>query len=288
MTGDPTRDHEASEHRFATPDVPWIDDDYAAHQQTEAERARVPEPYYADDTIELHHGDMREVLPALRQSYDLVVADPPFQETSLEWDRWPDGWPALVADVTSSMWAFGSMRMFLARFAEFDPYWNLSQDIVWEKQNGTGFATDRFKRVHEHAVHWYRGAWGQTHHVVPRTPYDGPDKHARARTARTPHTGDIGAHHYEDDGTRLTRSVIEVASVRGGISETQKPVGLITTLIEYACPPGGIVCDPFAGSGSTLIAARNLGRRAVGIEAREEQCEKAAAWLAQGVLEVSS
>lgn len=47
-------------------------------------------------------------------------------------------------------------------------------------------------------------------------------------------------------------------------------------LVEYAVPPGGLVLDPFAGSCSTLLTARQLGRRAVGIEANEEHCERAA------------
>lgn len=47
---------------------------------------------------------------------------------------------------------------------------------------------------------------------------------------------------------------------------TQKPLSVLTPLIETFCPRGGIVLDPFAGSGSTLIAARSLGRRYLGVE----------------------
>jgi site-specific DNA-methyltransferase (adenine-specific) len=232
------------------------------------------EPYYQDSTITLFCGDMRDVLPTLGE-FDACVTDPPYGETSLAWDRWPEGWPALVAQHTRSLWCFGSMRMFLDRRDEFTG-WRLSQDVVWEKHNGTGFAADRLKRVHELALHWYRGDWASVQHIAPREDYHGPDKHARARTSRTPHAGAIGGHNYEDDGTRMVRSVIKHASVRGGLHPTEKPVAVLGPLIEYAVPPGGVVLDVFAGSGSTGLTARQLGRRAVLIEANEEYCERAA------------
>ena len=67
------------------------------------------------------------------------------------------------------------------------------------------------------------------------------------------------------------------------IHPTEKPAGLLDPLIRYACPPGGLVIDPFAGSGSTLDTARCTGRRAIGIEADERYAELAARRLSQGV-----
>ena len=237
-------------------------------------------PYWSDDQVELYLGDCREILPALEVTADCIVADPPYGETSLPWDKWPDGWLQTVAGVTRSLWCFGSLRMYLAHAAEFAG-WKLSQDVIWEKRNGTGFATDRFKRVHEQVTHWYRDSWVNLNHDVPRTSYTGPDKHARARASRTPHTGAIGDHLYQDDGTRLMRSVVRAPSVRGGLHPTEKPLGILEPLIAYACPPGGLVIDPFAGSGSTLDAARCTGRRAIGIELHEPYAEAAARRLSQ-------
>lgn len=249
-------------------------------------------PYWSDGHVQLFLGDMREVLPALGVTADLVLADPPYAETSLAWDRWPDGWPALAATVTSSMWCFGSMRMFLDRREDFTA-WKLSQDVVWEKQNGTGFAADRFKRVHEHVTHWYRGDWRDLHRKVPRVPgeYDakGRTRSVKAAGRRAAHAGDIGGHLYVDDGLRLARSVLYARSMHGlkPIHPTEKPIGILTPLIEYACPPGGLVIDPFAGSGSTLEAARLTGRKAIGIEAYEPYAEAAAKRLAQAPLEIA-
>ncbi|MFC8273785.1 DNA-methyltransferase [Streptomyces sp. NPDC057271] len=244
-------------------------------------------PYYADDSVTLYLGDMRELLPELGLQADCIVTDPPYGETALTWDTWPDKWPVLAATVASSMWCFGSMRMFLDRRDDFAD-WKLSQDVIWEKNNGSGFATDRFRRVHEIATHWYRGDWRHIHHDTPRTSYSGPDKSARARDSRTPHTGSIGAHHYTDDGTRLARSVIKAGAVRHQKRHpTEKPLEVLIPLLEYACPRGGLVLDPFAGSGSTLDAARLTGRRAIGIEANEAYAEAAANRLSTLILDIA-
>lgn len=261
-------------------------------------------PYWDDEDagLALYLGDMRELLPELGLQADLIVADPPFGETSLGWDSWPTGWLKVAAAHSSSMWCFGSQRMFFDHLDEFRADWTLSQDVighdvhdepmygdvnvVWEKHNGTGFSTDRFKRVHEHALHWYRGPWKKQHHDTPRVAYTGPDKHDRRRQPHGEHTGKIGQSHYADDGTRLMRSVIKAKSVRGGINQTEKPLPILEPLIHYACPPGGLILDPMAGSCSVLDVARLMGYRGVAIEKRESQCESAALRLSALTLPV--
>lgn len=239
-------------------------------------------PYYSDQKVALYNCDITSFFAGNYMTADAIVTDPPYGETALPWDSWPRQWPALLSMHSSSMWCFGSFRMFTERWTEFlEGGWKLSQDVVWEKHNGTGFAVDRFKRVHEHVLHFYQGAWGAVRHEAVREAYHGPDKHARARGSKGEHYGDIGGHVYEDDGRRMVRSVIKAKSVRGGIHPTEKPASVLAPLIEYSVPAGGLVLDPFAGSGSTLLTARSLGRRAIGIEADEEHCEKAAKHLAE-------
>jgi len=242
-------------------------------------------PYYADEHVTLWLGDCREVVPALGIRVDLIVADPPYGETRLPWDQWPVGWVEVLAGAADSLWCFGSMRALLVRSPEFAG-WQLSQDVVWEKQSGSGFATDRFRRVHEHATHWYRGRWGDIHHETPRAPsgLPGRGKVSRSRDS-TPHMGGIGSGVWIDDGERLQRSVIRVRNMQGrAVHPTEKPAGILAPLISYGCPPGGTVLDPFAGSGSTLVTAGSMGRRAIGVETSERYCEIIASRLEQGVL----
>jgi len=63
-----------------------------------------------------------------------------------------------------------------------------------------------------------------------------------------------------------------------------KPLGAWRWLLDKVCPPGGVVFDPFVGSGTTLRAAKDLGRKAIGIEIEERYCEIAAQRCAQEVL----
>ena len=243
-------------------------------------------PYWEDGQVQLYLGDMREVLPALGVTADCMVADVPFGETSLPWDRWPDGWLEVAATVTRSLWCFGSLRMFLKRTGEFAD-WKLSQDIIWEKHNGSGpTMPDRFQRVHEYITHWYRGDWASIHHEQQRVPYLGSNKGSLATKLNIDHRGAYKPRTWEDDGTRSPRSVIYLRSMHqlGTIHPTEKPIGILEPLIAYACPPGGLVIDPFAGSGSTLDAARCSGRRAVGVELHEPYAEAAARRLAQASL----
>jgi site-specific DNA-methyltransferase (adenine-specific) len=66
---------------------------------------------------------------------------------------------------------------------------------------------------------------------------------------------------------------------------TQKPLWLMARLIEQHTNEGDLILDPFAGSGTTAVAAKRMGRRAVVIEQDESYCEIAAKRLAQGVLD---
>lgn len=220
----------------------------------------------------LHFGDCRIIQPMLPSaSADACIVDPPYGDTSLEWDSVVDGWLPEVARIlkpNASIWVFGSMRFLAPLFAQMEMLgFKYSQDIVWEKQNGTGFHADRFRRVHEHAILFYRGPWSEVYHATQHT-NDATAKTVRRKT-RAAHWGDIDAGHYisEDGGPRMMRSVIYCPNEHGkAVHPTQKPLELLLPLVRYSVPPGGVVLDPFMGSASVGMAARIEGRGYIGIE----------------------
>ena len=238
-------------------------------------------PYYQDDLVTLFHGSYSDHLEEMAGA-DAILTDPPYGETSLVWDRWPSKWPTDLATVSNSLWCFGSFRMFMDNLADFDG-WKFSHEIIWEKHNGSSFVSDKFKRVHELATLWYRGAWGDIRHDVPRVASTVPERgFVSPSTVETVHTGKITKGAWSDDGTRLQTTVIKVRSTHfEAVHPTQKPLGIVTPLIEYSVPVGGLVVDPFSGSGTTLLAAKLAGRRGIGCEINEAYCEAAARRLSQ-------
>lgn len=231
--------------------------------------------------IEIVTGDCREIdAPGL---FGMILADPPYGDTSLDWDKRVKGWQIVAAETlqpTASLWVFGSLRYFMAEAHLFEQAGlRYAQEIVWEKHNGSGFHADRFKRVHELAVQFYRAdaAWSGVWNDVQTTP-DAVQRSVKGKKGRLAHMGNIEAAAYasEDGGPRIMRSVIYARSCHGrAIHPTEKPVDLLEILIRTSCPPGGVVCDMFAGSGAAGEAARNSGRRYVGFEIDPAMADKA-------------
>lgn len=176
------------------------------------------------------------------------------------------------------------MRLVLDRRDDFAG-WQFAQDVIWEKHNGSNSMATRFRRVHELALQWYRGAWADVY-ATPVYTADATKRTVR-RKEKPPQWHAIAGHTYtsEDGGPRLMRSVIYARSEHGrALNETQKPLAIVRPLIEHSSPTSGLVLSPFSGGGTDLVAAKMLGRRAIGIELRESQCEAAANRLSQGLL----
>src|SRR2546429_94107 len=96
-------------------------------------------PYYEENGITIYHGDCREIV-ALLPHVDVTIADPPYGQTSLRWDKKVRGWAKVIP--SNALWCFGSMRFFMESLKEFEN-WKLAQDVVWRKHNGSSFHADR-------------------------------------------------------------------------------------------------------------------------------------------------
>ena len=248
-------------------------------------------PYFANAAVTLFLGDCRDVLPALGEQFDAVVTDPPYGETAAAWDRWPDGWVDAVSAVlpsSASLWCFGSARMFLDHVADFAG-WRYGQEALWVKRNGSGPGSrDRLIKLHEWAYHWYRGRWSDLHHEWERERATANYGTVRKQSRAAAHQRAGRATTWQDDGTRQPRSVtyvVDAPSVRyRGRHQDEKPLAVVEPLVRECTPPGGVVLDPFAGTGTTGVAAAAISRRAVLIEGDEAMCEVAATRLSENVL----
>lgn len=218
--------------------------------------------------------DIRDAVATLAPaSFDCLIVDPPYGQTACRWDKRVKGWPSLLRPLlkpSGSMWVFGTLRSFMAEAGEY-PGWRLAQDIIWEKHNGSGFDTQRFRRVHEQAAMFYLAdaPWAGVYRQ-PQFTHDAKARSVRAKSDRIAHLGRTGPHVYQsiEGGPRQMRSVLQVRSChrQSHGHPTQKPEAIYEPLLRYSCPPGGLVLDPFAGSGTTGAVCASLGLSAGVIE----------------------
>lgn len=221
-------------------------------------------PYYADEHVTLYLGDCREVLDWLQA--DVLVCDPPYGRNWRQGRHWDPRHTddrhggikgdadTAVRDAILALWG-GRVAAVFGDLTLAPPPGN-RQTLVYRKPSNAGA----------------RGAIGGFRRDVEGIYLLGP---------------------WPDGLGGLSSVLATNARSQGNPSSCQgryghphaKPVDVMETLIA-ACPPG-VIADPSAGAGSTLVAARNLGRRAIGVELEERDCERAAKRLAQDVLDLA-
>jgi site-specific DNA-methyltransferase (adenine-specific) len=219
--------------------------------------------YYQDDYATLYHGDCIEVMSGLKLEADLLLTDPPYGVSyKSNWSNHAaiandDG----NADVMG-MLATATKKLRRSRHAYIFGYWDFSgtnltahTQLIWDKgMIGMGDLSM---------------PWGTSHESITFALHQ-PSKANRADGA-----GRLSARMRQG-------SVLRVDRTNGASSKrhpTEKPVALLRQLIESSSCFGDLVFDPFAGVGSTLVAASLEGRHSVGIEIEEKYCELAATRL---------
>ncbi len=215
------------------------------------EAGRTVKPYFEEDGCTIFLGDCREILPSLPR-VDLVLTDPPYgiayDASHSKYKNWIDRGEAT--------WDVGP----------FDPAPIISlqyPSIIW---GGNCFAS----RLPDSAK-WI---------VWVKTARD--DAEIRQADVEIAWTNCIGRsrvfHHLWIGAYRESESGIR------NYHPTQKPIEVMAWCLNLV-PFAELILDPYCGSGTTLVAAKNLGRRAIGIEIEEKYCEIAAKRLAQKVFQ---
>lgn len=249
-------------------------------------------PYYSDDTVTLWHGDCRDVLPTLPQ-VDLVITSPPYNlavNPGRPFGHWKDGairggnskWNGVGTNgigydshddtmpypqyrdwqrhVLAACWSRLTERgaIFynhkprvqadgLWMPTELNPGLPMRQIITWVRSGGTNFAPTHYLPTCEWVLVFAKPDW-------------------RLKSKGASGVGDVWA----------------IPQDRDNRHPAPFPIGLAARAIETTAPE--LVLDPFAGSGTTLRAAKDAGIRSIGIEKSERYCEMAVRRLAQEVL----
>ena len=223
-------------------------------------------PYHEQDGVTIYHGDCLDVLPTLG-AVDHVITDPPYSDDTHDGARTGDRSAAgVLVDFAST--SAGAIREALGmckarRWGVLTVDWQHVLPLKLQPPNGWKFVR--------------HGVW-----VKPNgTPQFTGDRPAQGWEAVAILHADVkGRMRWNGGGLPATWTHLKVS----GLHPTGKPEPLLIEWIEQFTDQGETVLDPFMGSGTTLVAAKRLGRRAIGIEREEKYCEIAAKRLAQGAL----
>lgn len=185
---------------------------------------------------------------------------------------------------------------WMAAFALRADGWYLRQDIIWHKPNAMPESVkDRCTKSHEHifllskSARYYFGA------DAIREPFATPPRAGERRSYRPGCASSFGLDrgHMEQRGNfaglplhpggRNKRDVWTVStSSFKGAHFAVFPESLVEPCVLAGCPEGGVVLDPFMGSGTTGVVAQRLGRRFVGIDINLDYCRMAAERISKG------
>lgn len=246
-------------------------------------------PYYSEGGVTLYHGDCREVLPTLGVCADHLVTDPPYQisgehsdehrrdgstrKHNFSWDLDPacreidEGIIAAIAAVRRPanviIWCgHGQISRFDVILREEGMS---TKPLAWVKQcPPPSFGVTRWASGFEMAVFGFDA--GATWNLR--------ESGMRPNTLRCE----------PDPPNVLTCDAMRHGNPEKNGHQTQKPMRLMRWQLDGIALPGQTILDVYAGSGTTLVAARDGGMNAIGIEREEQWCEVAANRLRQGVL----
>jgi DNA modification methylase len=206
-------------------------------------------PYYEEDGIQIFCGDCREVIPSLPK-VDLVLTDPPY---GIERSGQPETFTKLSKHKRK-----------------------LHEDLGWDSERPSREVFDLIRRSSEQQI-----IWGGNYFADLLPPSLGWLYWDKGQDGLSMSDGELAWTSMQKALRAFKCNRFELV---GSVHPTQKPEPLIRWCINYA-PNAQTILDPFMGSGTTLRAAKDLGRKAIGIEVEERYAEIAANRLRQEVLQ---
>ena len=236
--------------------------------------------------LRLYQEDVLEGISKIPDgSIDLVVADPPYGlgkdygndsdrlsgQAYLEWsERWMD---AIVPKIAprGSLYLFCTWQYSPELFVMLKQRLTMINEIIWDRRvPSMGGTTRKFSSVHDNIGFFARQRDYYFDLDPVRIPYDAETKKARSRPRFEGKKWLEVGYNPKDlwSVSRIHRQDPERAD-----HPTQKPLEIVERMVLASCPPGGLVLDPFTGSGTTAVACVRHGRRFVGYEMNPEYAE---------------
>ncbi|MFJ4038228.1 DNA-methyltransferase [Microbacterium sp. NPDC090007] len=232
--------------------------------------------YYEDDTVQIHLGDCLEVMASLAdRSITTVLTDPPYSSGGRR-ENARSIRKSMNRGVEDDDWIRGdamSTNGFVYLLRECGVQWrrllneggHVLSFIDWRMASHLAAALESADLRQHPTLVWDKNRLGMG--AVFRNQHEFI-VHMSAGTPSAPQRRDVA-------------NVLRFPTVRDGEHPTEKPDALLKTLLSVVAGEGSTVLDPFAGSGSTLLAAKELGHKAIGIEADERYAEVAARRVSQ-------
>ena len=230
------------------------------------------------------HDDCLNVLQTIADSsVDLIATDPPYNMDKAHWDSYGNGeeyatWAAQwleecqrILKPTGAIYIFGINRMLSHLQRWLDQNMIYRNWIIWDTIQGAG-----------------GGLWVNRHEAIlyySKTRQTFEDSDAVKLERHEEHIREYGGveYRFKSPSNVWRFPCVDENHPDRTAHVTQKPVELMRRIVRASCPPGGFVLDPFAGSGTTLVAAIREGRRTIGFELDKENYQIAAERVAHEI-----
>ena len=272
-------------------------------------------PYYQDDAVTLYNGDCAAVLAGLEQKADLILTSPPYDNLrdygghGFDFERVADACAGALADGGVLVWVVadatidGSETCSSFRQAiHFKDVLGLKlhDTMIYESTRLGTPAPNRYHQAFDYMFVITKGAPNTFNPILKLNVSMGRKFHADSGTGKTREGLRKQIHNSGRETPRYGKRTNiwrygtnpnQLASDYGHNKMPEHPaifsLQLAKDHIRTWTDPGGLVIDPMAGSGTTLRAAKDLNRRAIGVEIHEPYCELAARRMAQAVLPIA-